>query len=59
MKEEIIATGKRAARIGLDTFIAGLVAHFTGNPLWLGLAPVIAAAGKFLRAVFKLNFIPF
>lgn len=59
MKEEVIATGKRAGRIGLDTLIAGLVAHFTGDLKWLGLAPVIAAVGKFLRATFKLNFIPF
>ncbi len=59
MKEEIISTGKRAGRIGLDTLIAGLVAHFTGDAKWLALAPVLAAVGKFLRSVFKLNFIPF
>lgn len=59
MKDEIIATGKRAGRIGLDVGIATLVAHCTGNPAWLGLAPLLAAIGKFLRSVFKLDFIPF
>lgn len=59
MKEKIIATGKRAGRIGLDTLIAGIVAHLTGDIKWLALAPVIAAVGKFLRSVFGLNFIPF
>ncbi len=59
MTDELIATGKRAGRIGLDTLIAGLVVHFTGDMKWLSLAPVIAAVGKFLRSVFKLNFIPF
>ena len=59
MKEEIIATTKRAGRTTVDLAIAALVAHFTGNESWLALAPVIAAVGKFLRCVFRLNFIPF
>lgn len=59
MKEEIIATGKRAGRIGIDVAVATIVAETTGNPAWLGLAPLLAALGKFLRAVFHLNFIPF
>jgi len=59
MKDEIISTGKRAGRIGLDVAVATVVAECTNNPAWLGLAPLLAALGKFLRAVFKLNFIPF
>ena len=59
MTEEIIGVGKRAGRIGLDTLIAGIVAQITGNVAWLTLAPVLAAAGKLLRSVFKLKFIPF
>lgn len=59
MTEEIVATGKRAGRIGVDVAVAGVVAEITGNPLWLGLAPLLAAIGKFLRAVFKLNFVFF
>lgn len=59
MKDEIISAGKRAGRIGLDVAIATIVAEITGNLSWLGLAPLLAAVGKFLRAVFKLKFIPF
>lgn len=59
MTEEIISTGKRAGRIGVDVAIATVVAECTGQPAWLGLAPLLAAIGKFLRCVFKLNFIPF
>jgi len=59
MKDEVISTGKRAGRVGLDVIIATVVSECTGNPAWLGLAPLLAALGKFLRAVFKLNFIPF
>ena len=59
MTEEIVATSKRAGRIGLDVIIAQVVVSCTGNVAWLGLAPLLAAVGKFLRAVFKLNFIPF
>ncbi len=59
MKEEIIASGKRAGRISVDVAVATIVANSTGNPAWLGLAPLLAAIGKFLRAVFKLNFIFF
>ncbi len=59
MKEEVIATGKRAGRIGLDVAVATIVAQTTGNPAWLMLAPLLAALGKFLRSVFQLKFIPF
>ena len=59
MTEEIVATGKRAGRIGLDVCVAGIIANATGNDGWFLLAPVLAALGKFLRSVFKLNFIPF
>ena len=59
MKEEVTSTAKRAGRVAVGTAIAGIVASSTGNPLWLGLAPLLAALGKFLRAMFSLNFIPF
>ena len=59
MTDEIIATGKRAGRVGLAALIASMVAHFTGDAVWLTLTPLISAAGKLLRCVFKLNFIPF
>ncbi len=59
MKDELIASGKRAGRISVDVAVATIVANSTGNPAWLGLAPLLAAIGKFLRAVFKLNFIFF
>ena len=59
MVEEVTGTAKRAARVAVGTAIAGTVAHYTGNPLWLGLAPLLAALGKFLRLVFNLNFLPF
>lgn len=59
MKEELISTGKRAGRIGLDVAVATIVAQSTGNPAWLCLAPLLAALGKFLRSVFSLKFIPF
>jgi len=59
MKDEIVATGKRAGRIALGVAIATIVAQATGNPLWLGLAPLLAAVGKFLRSVFALKHIPF
>lgn len=59
MEKKITPTVKRAGRISFDTLIAGLVVHFTGDPKWLGLAPVLAAVGKFLRSVIGLKFIPF
>lgn len=59
MKKELAATAKRAGRVSLATLIAGIVAHWTGDAKWLALAPVIAALGKFLRSVLKLNFVPF
>ena len=59
MDEKLTATGKRAGRVGVSVAIATVVAHFTGNDMWLGLAPAISAVGKLLRSVFGLNFIPF
>lgn len=59
MKEEIVSTGKRAGRTAISVGVATIVAETTGNPVWLALAPFLAALGKFLRCVFKLNFIPF
>lgn len=59
MANKVTPTVKRAGRVSIDTLIAGLVVHFTGDPKWLGLAPVIAALGKFLRSVLGLKYIPF
>lgn len=59
MKEEIVSTGKRAGRTAVSVGVATIVAECTGNPIWLALAPLLAAVGKFLRCVFKLKFIPF
>ena len=59
MEENVTATAKRTARVGVSVAISSLLAHFTGNDLWLGLAPVISGVGKLLRTVFGLKFIPF
>jgi len=59
MNEKISATAKRAGRVSLATLIGGAVAHFTGDPKWLAIAPVLSALGKFLRMTLGLNFIPF
>lgn len=57
--EETGTVVKRAGRVTLATCVAGIIAGFTGNEAWFLLTPVISAIGKFLRAVFNLNFIPF
>ena len=63
MAEEILektaSTAKRAGRVAVSTAIAGIVAQTTGNPMWLGLAPIISALGKFLRSFFGLTYLPF
>lgn len=59
MVEEVVSTGKRAGRTAVSVAVAAIVAETTGNPVWLALAPFLAALGKFLRCVFKLSFIPF
>lgn len=59
MEKELVSTSKRAGRTAVSVGIAAVVAETTGNPVWLALAPFLAALGKFLRCVFKLNFIPF
>ncbi len=59
IKEAAASTAKRAGRVAVGTAIAGIVASTTGNPMWLALAPLLAAIGKFLRSFFRLTFIPF
>ncbi len=59
LKETAASTAKRAGRVAVGTAIAGVVAASTGNPMWLALAPLLAALGKFLRSLFGLTYIPF
>ena len=59
IKATAASTAKRAGRVAVGTAIAGIVASTTGNPMWLGLAPLLAALGKFLRSLFGLTYIPF
>lgn len=58
MAGEIQAAAKRASRVTIGIIIAQAIVHFTGNPLYLGLAPIINAVGKFVRNKWNLNFIP-
>ncbi len=59
MKEEHYSVGKRALRVGVATAIGVVFSHFTGDPKYMLLTPLIAALGKWLRKVFSLPKIPF
>ncbi len=50
---------KRFGRVALGIILAGIPAYFANEPKYLLLAPVINAAGKWLRAKFGLRNIPF
>ena len=58
-KETVKAVGKRALRVGVATAIGVVFSHFTKDPRYILLTPVISALGKWLRKVFDLPNIPF
>lgn len=50
---------KRFGRVALGIVLAGIPAYFADEPRYLLLAPLINAAGKWLRTQFGLKNIPF
>jgi len=50
---------KRFGRGSLAVVLAGIPAYFSNDPKYILLAPVINAAGKWLRSAFGLKNIPF
>ena len=59
MKQEIVSTAKRTARVGFATLIAGVISQLTGEPKFMLLVPVISGIGKLLRGFFNLPKLPF
>ena len=58
-KDAILSALKRALRVGVAAAIGSALSHFTGDPRYILLTPVISAVGKWLRKVFDLPKIPF
>jgi len=50
---------KRFGRVAIAVILAGIPAYFGKNPLYLALAPLINAVGKWLREQFGLKNVPF
>ena len=49
---------KRFGRAAVSIILAGIPAYFANEPLYLALAPVLQAIGKWLREKLGLNFVP-
>jgi len=59
MKQELLKSTTRTARVAVAALIAGVVAQLTGDPRWLALTPMISGLGKMLRSFFNLPQLPF
>ena len=59
MAKPITSSFKRFGRAVLVLGGAYLVAHFKNNLAYLGLAPLLNALGKYLRAKWNLKNVPF
>ena len=49
---------KRIGRATVSVILAGIPAYFSGNPMYLALAPVIQGIGKWLREKLNLTHVP-
>lgn len=59
MDDTIKSVGKRALRVGVSTGVGVIFSHFTQDPRYMLLTPLLSALGKWLRKVFSLPVIPF
>lgn len=50
---------KRFGRVAVSVILAGIPAYFGKNPMYLALAPLISAVGKWLRTQLGLKNVPF
>ena len=50
---------KRFGRATVSILLAGIPAYFANEPMYLALAPVIQAVGKWLREKLGLTHVPF
>ncbi len=50
---------KRIGRATVSILLAGIPTYFSGNPMYLALAPVIQGVGKWLREKLGLKNVPF
>lgn len=48
----------RFLRASVAVILAGLAAHYQDNALWLAIAPVLMAIGKWLRDKYGWDFFP-
>jgi len=57
--DKLFGVLKRFGRVALGVVLAGVPAYFANDAKYLLLAPIINAAGKWLRSQFGLKNIPF
>jgi hypothetical protein len=58
MSKAVIAALKRFGRAMVSIILSGIVAKYAKNPLYIALAPVLQALGKYLRDKWGLKNIP-